>query len=145
LRAEGLGLMSAAIQRATVRSFLKRTLVGRDALASWCEQLAALISAGIRLDEALLLTRKTTKNLYVKALAIDCAHAVRQGIALSKALEYHIPGVDPLMIVLLQAGEESGAMSHTFRLLQAHYQTQEKLLQKLRSSLAMPCVTFLFI
>lgn len=109
-----------------------------------CDHLSNLLEAGIRLADALDIAGKTLSCCLARGIVIDCAASVREGIPLSDILEKHILLVDPLLVALVAAGQESGALGKVLKTLSRHYSMHEELVQKLKSALAMPAITFCF-
>lgn len=136
---EEIALLSARLPRISWVRPLPRTMN-----AELCEQLATLLEAGLRLAEALDIVSTTIHHKLMGAIMEDCGQAVREGIPLDRVLSCHVPLVDALMVSLVGAGQESGALARTFKMLSTHYTMQEELAKKCRSALIMPSLTFAF-
>ncbi len=131
-----IALLASRLSRRRARKLSNKLCV------SLCDQIATLLEAGLRLAEALDLASKTMSCKLASTILADCGQAVREGIPLHKVLECHVPWIDSLMISLVVAGEESGALARTFRILSVHYEAQEELARKCKSALIMPAITF---
>lgn len=139
-----IALLSARqVSGIRARLFFKRG-VGAADKAELCSQIAVLLNAGLRLDEALAHVVKTIKETYAAEVIADCARAVREGSRLSAVLECHAILFDSAAVALIAAGEESGKVARAFEIVSARYAAQDELMRKLKASLMMPAVTLLF-
>ena len=109
--------------------------------SDFCYHMHLLLAAGVRLADALetVTAIGTTKTL--QPIIADCARAIREGTMLSVALSWHDPLFDEIMIQLIRAGEETGALTTVFEILYTHFIMQHELVKKLRFALILPLIT----
>ncbi len=105
--------------------------------AEFYYQLAALTEAGVRLREAIQSIRNSPpSSVYVEPLgrlvnSLDCGYAFTEALALSGRW----PELD---LAILQAGEESGRLEQTFRMLEQYYRDRASLFGNVVRSLGYP-------
>jgi len=99
---------------------ISRTLVRTSSMAFISEYLALLVAAGINLLEGLAILEEATRNeVYRKAIR-QAREGVQRGNSLSRELERS--GVfSPLMIRLINVGEQSGNLDGQLRTLADEY------------------------
>ena len=92
-----------------LRSPVVGDLVLKTSVARFARTLGALLSSGVSLLEALVITRNTAGNLHVAA-ALDHVHdRIKQGDTIAAPLE--ATGMFPNMVTgMIQVGEETGAL-----------------------------------
>ena len=87
-----------------------RSLVSTAVMARWSQTLAALLSAGVPLAEALPPAGQASDHSVYQALSAKWSQQVAQGTRLSEALAQH-GNVPALIIQMVHTGEETGAMA----------------------------------
>jgi general secretion pathway protein F len=100
---------SRGLQRKTVLSAQDRAVITR--------QLGTLLVAGLPLVEALGVLIEQSPKKPIQALLADVREQIREGKALSAALETYGRDFSPVYLHMIRAGESSGALDHIlFRL-----------------------------
>jgi type II secretory pathway component PulF len=139
---QGIALLDARVK---VPLFKREQKVSYNVLAEFCTEMVHLLSADVPLDLALSLTSKTIRDELLRPIIIDVAECVQEGQTLSTAFGYHKDYVDYLLISVIEAGQESGNLVEAFEALADYYQHQKELREKLKTSLLVPSVTFVFL
>lgn len=139
---QGIALLDARIKKPL---FSGNQKVPYAVLAEFCVEMVHLLCADIPLDLALSLAGKTTHHPILRPIVLDAAQCVREGHALDVAFTYHKNYLDSLLIAVVAAGQESGNLVQSFEALADYYQHQKDVREKLKSSLLVPFVTFIFL
>jgi len=118
---------------------------GDKALMDFCQQLAAMLSAGIPVLPALLIAEQHAQN-YRLRLAIRAAiEHVEQGRSLAEALARE-PRIFPAFFTgMVEAGETGGVLDQALQRLAFHYERKNDLDQKIKTATAYPKFVLLVI
>jgi type IV pilus assembly protein PilC len=101
------------------------------------QQLSALLRAGIPLLQAIGLLKSRSPSANLRAMLIDVEEKIRNGIALSEALESQ--GIFPkIYTASILAGEKSGALDETLSRFVDYLKRSVTVSRKLRGALAYP-------
>jgi type IV pilus assembly protein PilC len=102
--------------------------------------LAAMINAGLSLSRALSVVERQSKNpkllTIVKALGED----IQRGGELNAALAKFPNIFSPLMISMVKAGEESGTLAESLRIVSAQMEQSYLLKKKIRGAMLYPAI-----
>lgn len=138
---QGIGLMRAMPRRRWRLFAASFTLEQR---AQWYHQLSSLLSAGVRLPQALsLLTAQYSATAYADIIS-DVTDAVHDGISLDEALAYYPTVFSALEIQLVRAGLHAGALTRALQLVAHFLEAQCSFAKKMRMAAMVPVITFLF-
>jgi type II secretory pathway component PulF len=121
---------------------LSVTMLARERTAI-LSQLGTLLSAGVRVVDALETVTAATHHSYIKSILCDCRDALEEGISLSEVTQYHQELFPPLVYRMFAAGEQTGKLGLYCTKLAHDYALIDSFAQKIRSLLIMPCITFL--
>jgi len=121
------------------------------------EQLAATISAGVPLIKALEMAGKKRSSGFPQKTLQELTHHLQEGHTFSDAMQLvsgQMRGADGALkpgnkdcqlaefdIALLSAGEESGRLDATFKLLARYYASRAKIIRDTIASLIITIVT----
>lgn len=119
--------------------------VTSEELLIFCQQMSALLQAGIPLIMALQRISDTIKNKKFKQLIRQVTQAVAEGTTLSKALEAHPRYFTPIMCNLIHVGEESGNLVEIFRQLVDYLSFEDLTKKRILTALRYPTSVFLVI
>ncbi len=137
---QGIALLHADIKTSL---FNRQHQISYAILAEFSAAMTHLLKADVPLDLSLSLTSKTIRDPLMRAILIDVAQCVREGQSLSVAFACHKNYIDNLLIYVIEAGQESGNLFEAFDALACYYSNQKDLREKLRTSLIVPCITFI--
>ena len=133
----------AILSAKPVRQWFKKPIRIADQL-QFFSQLATLINAGVLIPDALDIVANQIRNVNLQNAMHQVGVLVSHGIALSEALALYPQVANPIMIQLIQAGEQSGELAQTLNALCKHLAETQDFYRRLRSALLLPAITLLF-
>lgn len=108
-------------------------------LADFCRELGTLLAAGVSLVRALgMVSQNESLKPRERAVYTEVLRLIRQGIALSEAMESLDGAFPPMLIHMFRAAEASGNMDVTANRLADHYAKEHRLNEKVKSSTTYP-------
>jgi general secretion pathway protein F len=114
--------------------------VNRRHFRTFLRQLAALLRAGLPIDQAMDLLSRQHDMPSAARLAAGIASRVRQGSALSEAMAAE-PGVfDELDLSVITAAETSGRMAEAVTRLADYHQRRDAVSDRVRAALIYPLI-----
>ncbi|HJU06681.1 MAG TPA: type II secretion system inner membrane protein GspF [Nitrospiraceae bacterium] len=114
-------------------------LAGQD-LAILTRQLATLLAAGLPLVEALAVLVEQSEKKPVQSLLAEVREQIREGKALSRALESFPHDFTTVYLHMIRAGEASGALEPILVRLADFLDNQLKLKQKVTNAVMYPAL-----
>lgn len=135
LRADDLYLLRAGeeIKRKAHRP------ISANRLADFCRELGTLLGAGVPLVRALaIIAQEEGIRSWERAVYLELLRLVRQGTALSDAMEEQENVFPELMISMFRFAEESGNMDRAAMELSAQFVKMYQLQVKVKNSIAYP-------
>lgn len=110
-----------------------------QSLADFCREMGTLLSAGVSLVRALgMIAQNESIRPRERAVYAELLRLIRQGVALSDAME-SMDGVFPAMMInMFRASEAAGNMDLTANRLAEQYSKQHRLNSKIKSSMTYP-------
>lgn len=134
---------AGALVPSTVRDFFSRQRKPRlDELAMWTQQLANLLRAGMPLTLAL----NSMSSLGSKGIPGAASQLLKQDVMEGKSLSDAMirqPGVFPDIVVnIVRAGEQSGALEEVLRRQASHFERFAEVQSRFKSALVYPAVVF---
>jgi len=117
--------VSAAAIKSTSRK-QKRRVPSKD-IALFTQQFAALVQSNIPLEEALRVVAEQTRNKNLKLTLQDIRAKVLAGFSVAESMREHSKIFSPVFQALVQAGEQTGALSQVLLRLAEHTQRSQKL------------------
>lgn len=135
LRAEGLAFTGA--KAVGVKKQTKKLKALQ--LSDFCRQIGTLTGSGVSLVRAInIMVQDESIKPAHRAIYEDVLRLVRQGIALSDAMEQQGGAFPELLTNMFRAAEESGGMDKTALRLARHYDKDYRLQAKVKSSTTYP-------
>jgi type IV pilus assembly protein PilC len=111
---------------------------------SFFRRLALLLDAGVLLPQAVLVLSESMEHSRFQEIINNIEKKIRAGAALHLALlEYHAL-FDSVMIHMINAGQEAGALPPSLKILATHLETKQDFYKKIRAAALVPLLTFLF-
>ncbi|MEE8332330.1 MAG: type II secretion system F family protein [Alphaproteobacteria bacterium] len=110
------------------------------ALSLFTRKLGTLLDAGLTLPRALSILAGTGTADASAALARDLHHRIREGVALSDAMDAHPDRFDPFYRAMIRAGEGAGALGGTLGRLADFLDKAATLRAAIRSALIYPTI-----
>ena len=105
-------------------------------------QLGTLLTAGLPLVDSLSALIDQIEKANIKGVMADIRERVREGSALSQALECHPGSFSPLYTHMVSAGEASGALDEVLARLADFQDSQIRLKNKITTALMYPMFMF---
>ncbi len=137
LRQEGLFLLSHKEKNSTQT---RKKIKTKD-LADFSRELATLLAAGVSLVRALgIISEEENLKKNHRVIYADLQRLIRQGVALSDAMEQQGGAFPELMIHMFRSAEASGKLDQTAFRMAKHYEKEHKLKSKVSSAMVYPCI-----
>lgn len=102
--------------------------------------LAAMLEAGLTTSRALAVMEKQTKNKKLKSILNTLISDVRRGSTLSMSFAKFKNTFPPLLISMVRAGEESGKLSDSLRVVSTQMDRSNRLRKKIKGALMYPSI-----
>jgi general secretion pathway protein F len=125
---------------AAVASSAGRRLSRRAAVVLWTRNVATLLAAGVPLDRALAFTGQHAGHDGLAAAIGNVRRVVQSGSTLADALARQPKYFDALFVVMVSAGESSGALDIVFGQLSQQLEEGAELSSQVRSTLLYPAI-----
>jgi type IV pilus assembly protein PilC len=119
-------------------SLLNKGRVKGKELVVFTRQMAAMVDAGLILTEALDIALKGINNSYFHKIIYRIREDVKAGGDFSSALERHSAIFPHVYIAIVKAGEATGQLAEMLQSLARYMEADERLRQKVKSSLSYP-------
>ncbi len=104
------------------------------------KNLGNMIAAGLPIAKSLSVIQKQIKNKYFKTVIADIEENIRKGKTLSEsAKEYH-DVFTPLFVAMSKAGEESGTLSDSLKIIGEQMESVYKLKKKIKGAMIYPII-----
>lgn len=126
-------------------SFINELLnsVSLDEKVVLTRNLAAMLDAGLTTSRALSVMERQTKNPRLKAVLASMIADVKRGGTFSGALGKFPNIFSSLMISMARAGEESGKLSESLRVVGMQMERASNLTKKIRGALIYPSIVLI--
>jgi type IV pilus assembly protein PilC len=108
------------------------------------QQKAKLLRAGLLLPSALTIVAQQARNPIVYDMLFQLGCDIQHGVPFAKALEKHTKLCDPIVMIMLTAGYESGNIISAMENVALYFYKRYAFNKSVRSALAMPFLTLLF-
>jgi len=106
----------------------------------FAKNLGSMIEAGLPLARALAVLEKQVKNRKLKSVIVSITEDIRKGRTLSEALKVYPETFSNLFISMVKAGEESGKLAESLKIVAAQMDGTYKLKQKVKGAMMYPAV-----
>ncbi len=107
-------------------------------VAVFCRQFATMISAGVRIKEALsVLAEQEVFSGRFRNKLNSIIDSIESGRSLSEAFA-EVGGFEPVFINLIKAGEEGGTLDRTMERLAEFYESSRQLSDEIKASMRYP-------
>lgn len=141
----GEGMMLVSLQEASVLnkdiniSFGGNKIKSRD-LAVFCRQFTSILKAGVSVVTALDMLSKQTANKKLAQALVNTRASVEKGDTLSVAMRKE-EGIFPdIMMNMIVAGEQSGALEVALDRMATHFEKDSKIKGMVKQAMTYPCV-----
>ncbi|MBI4134546.1 MAG: type II secretion system F family protein [Candidatus Sungbacteria bacterium] len=142
LRSEGF-MLTAARPKSSVWQFLPDirgiSLVEKMMFA---RNLAVMVGAGLSMVRALEASEEETSHLKFKRIIADLRQSITKGMSFSQALSRHREVFGDFFVHMTEAGELSGKLEYSLKLLARQMKRDHDLHSKVASAMVYPGVVF---
>lgn len=107
---------------------------------TFAKNLGAMVDAGLALSRALAVMERQTKSKKFKKILTDLGGYVEKGLALSEALAKSPETFSPLFVSMVRAGEESGKLGDSLRIVAEQMDRSYALRRKIRGAMMYPAI-----
>jgi type IV pilus assembly protein PilC len=105
---------------------------------------AKLLRAGILLPQSLIIVAEQSHNPFLYDMFFNLSKDIQHGVPFAVALQKQPLLSDPIVMIMLTAGHESGNLINAIENVALYFQKQHQFNKNIRSALAMPFLTLLF-
>lgn len=119
---------------------IMRDRISSADIATFATQLSVMLEARVSLQQALEVLIIQTQNPRLKEIVRNVARVVRHGNPLHEALERHPRVFDPLFIVTVEVGQETGRLADVLAHLAEHLEKMANLKRKLTQAMTYPAL-----
>jgi len=109
--------------------------ISLDEKVMFARNLAAMLEAGLTISRALSVVERQTSNRRLKEIVSLLSAAVKRGDTFSAALSGFEGIFSPLFVSMVHAGEESGKLAESLRVVAIQMQRASSLTKQIRGSL----------
>lgn len=133
--AEGAGFAAPAWLNVNLTSGVKF-----EERITFTKNLSAMLSAGLTLSRALSVIERQSSNKRLKQITAELQADVKKGEAFHEALMRHPNIFSKLFIAMTKAGEESGTLADSLKVVAKQMDRSYTLSRKIRGAMIYPCV-----
>lgn len=109
-------------------------------IAIFCRQFYTMLDAGLGIVDCIDILEKQTENKTMVKALIGVHEDVQKGQSLSDSMKKHYKVFPDLLINMVEAGELSGNLDTIMERMSEHYEKENKLENKIKSSMTYPMV-----
>jgi type IV pilus assembly protein PilC len=127
-------------QKTSIKLFSFRKRVKSQEIITFAKNLSVMIDAGLSVSRALTVLSKQSKNKNMIAIFENISASVNSGETLSKSLEANSDVFSSLFVSMVRAGEESGKLSYSLRVVADQLEKSQSLSKKITGAMIYPGV-----
>ncbi len=107
---------------------------------TFTKNLSAMLGAGLTLSRALSVIQRQSQNKALKKIVSDLEERVKKGDAFNEALAMHKNVFSKLFIAMTKAGEESGTMADSLKVVARQMDRAFTLEKKIKGAMIYPSI-----
>lgn len=107
---------------------------------TFTKNLSAMLTAGLTLSRALSVIERQSSNKNLKKITAELSEAVKKGDSFHDALAKHPAVFTKLFIAMTKAGEESGTLAESLKVVARQMDRSYTLSRKVRGAMIYPAV-----
>jgi type IV pilus assembly protein PilC len=127
-------------QKASIKLFSFRKKVKPQEIITFAKNLSVMIDAGLAVSRALSILIKQSKNKNFIKILEDVNTSINSGETLSKSLENYPDMFSSLFVSMVKAGEESGKLSYSLKIVADQLEKSQSLSKKIKGAMIYPSV-----
>ena len=142
LKAEGLIPVSVREQGALNKEIdfsIGKKVKPRD-LSVFCRQLVSITQAGVPMKEALQMLSEQTENKWLKRAISEVLLNVEKGNTLADSMRSQPDIFPPMLVNMVEAGEQSGSLEMAFSRMAVHFEKEAKLKATIKKATIYPII-----
>lgn len=133
---------STAVDRMMLKIPVIGTLLRQSYIARFCRTMSSLVESGVEIVRAIEISSKVIPNKFMRSQLKEVTDDVRIGSAISTSMaKYRI--FDPLLVSMVQVGEESGMLFETMEKMADLYENQTDDSAKRLTTMLEPAMTII--
>ena len=142
LKAEGLIPVSVREQGALNKEIdfsIGKKVKPRD-LSVFCRQFVSITQAGVPMKEALQMLSEQTENKWLKRAISEVLLNVEKGNTLADSKRSQPDIFPPMLVNMVEAGEQSGSLEMAFSRMAVHFEKEAKLKATIKKATIYPII-----
>ena len=142
LKAEGLIPVSVREQGALNKEIdfsIGKKVKPRD-LSVFCRQFVSITQAGVPMKEALQMLSEQTENKWLKRAISEVLLNVEKGNTLAESMRRQPDICPPMLVNMVEAGEQSGSLEMAFSRMAVHFEKEAKLKATIKKATIYPII-----
>lgn len=142
LKAEGLIPVSVREQGALNKEIdfsIGKKVKPRD-LSVFCRQFVSITQAGVPMKEALQMLSEQTENKWLKRAISEVLLNVEKGNTLADSMRSPPDIFPPMLVNMVEAGEQSGSLEMAFSRMAVHFEKEAKLKATIKKATIYPII-----
>ena len=142
LKAEGLIPVSVREQGALNKEIdfsIGKKVKPRD-LSVFCRQFVSITQAGVPMKEALQMLSEQTENKWLKRAISEVLLNVEKGNTLADSMRSQPDIFPPMLVNMVEAGEQSGSLEMAFSRMAMHFEKEAKLKATIKKATIYPII-----
>lgn len=120
-------------------------LPNTDDLIMFSQQMYSLLKAGVSLIYALKVIGETTKQSVLRNVITDVIISLESGYSFSVSMSKHPLVFHPLMIAMVEVGENTGQLDTVFLQIKNYLETEKSTKQRIKSATRYPMIVIIAI
>ena len=142
LKAEGLIPVSVREQGALNKEIdfsIGKKVKPRD-LSVFCRQFVSITQAGVPMKEALQMLSEQTENKWLRRAISEVLLNVEKGNTLADSMRSQPDIFPPMLVNMVEAGEQSGSLEMAFSRMAVHFEKEAKLKATIKKATIYPII-----
>ena len=142
LKAEGLIPVSVREQGALNKEIdfsIGKKVKPRD-LSVFCRQFVSITQAGVPMKEALQMLSEQTENKWLKRAISEVLLNLEKGNTLADSMRSQPDIFPPMLVNMVEAGEQSGSLEMAFSRMAVHFEKEAKLKATIKKATIYPII-----
>lgn len=99
-----------------------KTIIQKINMARFCRTLSSMIASGVSIVKALEIVSRILGNTYYKDAVEKAASSVQKGMTLSEYFKHYGKLFHPMMVHMVEVGEETGTLEETLKQVAEFYE-----------------------